>query len=81
MTEDRRETQGKAPNQYINQPQMLNTDKKLLNTMTGALSVTPAKAPTTPALIQEPVRTELLAHLYQPFTRTDTSYTKSSLTS
>jgi hypothetical protein len=35
---------------------------KLLSLKAGALSVTPAKAPTTPALAQEPIRTELLAH-------------------
>jgi hypothetical protein len=56
------ETQGKTEKDNINQDQNQKQDQHQIQWIkTGALSVTPAKAPTTPALAKEPIRTELPA--------------------
>jgi hypothetical protein len=62
MTEKNTKTQGKTSNPIINKPEMLNTGKKLLNTMTGALSDTTTLRHSTTALAKERcIRTELPA--------------------
>ena len=56
------ETQGITPKDNINQaPNEDQEQPQILRIKTGALSVAPAKVPTTPALAKEPIRAELLA--------------------
>ncbi|HXX87836.1 MAG TPA: hypothetical protein VEH86_05260 [Candidatus Acidoferrum sp.] len=61
MSQEDTQTQGKTTNKSSSTVKKQQNKTKILSPKTGALSVTPAKAPTATALAEQPIRAELPA--------------------